>query len=170
MQRRALLKVGAVTAAALGLLGGGAALLYKPAWEGGRLTEQGRSVLVAVAKAVLDGSLPGDAGLQQAALSAHLARLAVMLNALPAATQREVNQLLALLATSPGRLALAGLTTDWLQAGVEQLQAAMQGMRESRISVRRQVYHALRDLTHAAYFADRGTWSQLGYPGPTAIA
>ena len=40
-------------------------------------------------------------------------------------------------------------------------------MRASRIALRQQAYHALRDLTHAAYFADAATWARLGYPGPT---
>ena len=91
------------------------------------------------------------------------------LRALPTAMQREIADLLALLAIPPGRLALAGLTTDWPRADVLQLQSALQGMRTSRVSLRQQAYHALRDLTHGAYFADSATWSQLGYPGPTPI-
>ena len=169
MQRRTLLNVGVFTGAAMGLIGVGAAFLYEPGWRAGHLTQAGRSVLAAVARAVLDGSLPGDAGLQQEALSAHLSRMDATLNALPPATQREVNRLLALLATPPGRSALAGLPTDWALANVEELHDALQRMRVSRVSLRQQAYHALRDLTHAAYFADSGTWSLLGYPGPTVI-
>ena len=77
--------------------------------------------------------------------------------------------MLTLLALPPGRLALAGLSTDWARADVVQIQAALQAMRSSRLALRQQGYHALRDLTHAAYFADSVTWAQLGYPGPTKI-
>jgi hypothetical protein len=50
------------------------------------------------------------------------------------------------------------------------VQAALQSMRSSTLIVRRQAYSALRDLTHAAYFADRSTWPLMGYPGPRSIA
>ena len=42
-------------------------------------------------------------------------------------------------------------------------------MRFADSLTRQQVYHALRDLTNAAWFADAGTWGLLGYPGPTTI-
>jgi hypothetical protein len=169
MQRRTLLKLGVASGATLALVGGGAALFYEAAWREGRLTETGRRVLGAVACAVLDGSLPADAGAQQAAIAAHLDRMDATLRAMPPATQREVGDLLALMALPPGRRALAGLATDWAQADVAQIQAGLQAMRSSRLALRQQAYHALRDLTHAAYFADSATWSQLGYPGPTKI-
>ncbi len=169
MQRRNLLKIGLASGAVLTLAGGGTALLYEPAWREGRLTETGRRVLGAVARAVLDGTLPADAGTQQAAIASHLERMDATLRAMPPATQREVGDLLALLALPPGRLALASLATDWARGGVAQIQTALQAMRSSRLALRQQAYHALRDLTHAAYFADSATWAQLGYPGPTKI-
>lgn len=169
MQRRTLLKLGVTGGAALALIGGGAALFYEPAWRDGRLTETGRRVLGAIARAVLDGSLPAGPAPQGDAIAAHLERMDATLRAMPPATQREVGDLLALLALPPGRLALAGLATDWVHADVAQIQAALQAMRSSRLALRRQAYHALRDLTHAAYFADSATWAQLGYPGPTKI-
>ena len=42
-------------------------------------------------------------------------------------------------------------------------------MRVSSGTTRQQVYHALRDLTNAAWFADAGSWDLLGYPGPQAV-
>lgn len=167
MQRRTLLNLGLASGAALVLVGGGAALIYQPAWTHGRMTETGRRVLAAVARGVLDGSLPADAVPLQAALAAHLDRMEITLRALAPPTQRDVANLLALMALPPGRLALAGLTPDWSTASVAQIQAALQSMRVSRVSLRQQAYHALRDLTHAAYFSDSGSWAQLGYTGPT---
>ena len=110
-------------------MGGGAALLYERTWRDGRLTDSGRQVLAAIARAVLDGSLPPEAGPQAAALASHLDRMDVALRALPAATQRDIADLLALLAMPPGRLALAGLATEWQRADVTQVQAALQVMR-----------------------------------------
>lgn len=169
VQRRSLLKLGLSGSLALALVGGGAALLYQPAWRNGRLTDSGRSVLGGVARAVLDGSLPADAGPQAVAIASYLERMDATLLALPASTQRDVAELLALLAMAPGRLALAGLSTDWPSASVAQIQDALQSMRTSRVDLRQQAYHALRDLTHAAYFSSQDTWAKLGYPGPMAI-
>jgi hypothetical protein len=169
MQRRTLLKLGFASGAALTLLAGTAVLLYEPAWRDGRLSETGRRVLRGVARAILDGWLPDDATNMQVALRSHLDRMDDTLRAMPPAAQREIAQLLALLASTPGRLALAGLGADWSDADVPRVQAALQGMRSSRIGLRMQAYHALRDLTHAAYFSDRTTWARLGYPGPSVI-
>ena len=169
MQRRSLLKLGVSGTIALTLVGGGVALVYPPTWRGGRLTQSGRYVLEGIARAVLDGSLPGAAGPHAAALVSHLDRMDATLRALPPPTQHEVANLLALLATTPGRLALTGLSANWAQASVDQTQAALEGMRTSRLGIRRQAYHALRDLTHAAYFASPETWRQLGYPGPVRV-
>ena len=169
MQRRTLLNLGWASGAALFLAGGGAALIYQPAWTHGRLTETGRRVLAAVARGVLDGSLPADARPQQAALASHLDRMDLALRALSPSAQRELADLLTLLAMAPGRLVLAGLAPEWSTASVAQIQEALQSMRVSRLSVRQQAYHALRDLTHAAYFTDSASWAQLGYPGPTKL-
>jgi hypothetical protein len=103
------------------------------------------------------------------ALAAHLDRMETTLSALPQWTQLELADLLAVLALAPGRIALSGLVSDWSSASVTEIQAALQTMRTSRIGLRQQAYHALRDLTHAAYFADSATWAKLGYPGPTKI-
>jgi hypothetical protein len=69
----------------------------------------------------------------------------------------------------PGRIALAGLRTDWHDAGVAEVQTAMLGMRDSSLALRQQAFLALRELTNAAYFSDPSTWSLLGYPGPNAV-
>lgn len=124
----------------------------------------------AVARAVLDGTLPAQPVALSSVLEAHLARLQHAVAAMPLHTQRELDQLLALLAMPVGRLALANLGTPWSDASVSQLHTALQSMRESSLMLRRQAYAALHDLTHAAYFADPATWPQLGYPGPHALA
>lgn len=166
MQRRTWLKLGAASGAALALVGGGAALVFEAGWRDGRLTASGRGVMESVARAVLEGSLPAEVQAQRTALASHLDRMDATLRGMGPSTQREIGDLLALLAFPPGRLALAGLAHDWARADVVQVQSALQAMRSSRINLRRQAYHALRDLTHAAYFADSATWALLGYPGP----
>ncbi len=170
MQRRTLLQLGVASAALVAIAGGGAALMHERAWRDGKLLPAGRRVLAAVARAVLDDSLPGDPSAQSAAVDSHLLRLETTVSAMPTHTQREVADLLALLAMPPLRATFAGLTAPWEQASVADVQAALQSLRHSSLLLRRQAYNALRDLTHAAYFADASTWPLLRYPGPRALA
>jgi len=168
MQRRTLLKLGIGAAAVLAVAGGGLALV-RPGLVDGHMTPAARAVFRGVARGVLDGSLPADAASRDAALDAHLQRLDDTLVAFPAATQAEVSQLLALLASAPGRAAVAGLHRDWSEASPAEIQQALQDMRTSRLALRQQAYHALRDLTNAAYYADPQAWALLGYPGPRTV-
>lgn len=168
MQRRTLLRLGLGGAVILSVAGG-AAVLLRPGYVGGQLSAGGREVFKSVARAVLDGSLPDAPDAARTALDAHLTRLNDTIAGFPAHTRDEVSTLLSLLATAPGRIGLAGLTTPWPEASVAQVQHAMQQMRTSSLSLRMQAYHALRDLTNAAYYADPASWVQLGYPGPRAL-
>lgn len=168
MQRRTLLKLGLGASLVLAAAGG-AVVLMRPAIEAGKLRSGPRAVMLAVARAVLDGVLPAEPAARTAALDAHLQRLEAAITAFPASTQAELSQLLALLSSPPGRRALAGLSSDWPEASVEQIQAALQGMRVSSLSLKQQAYHALRDLSNAAYFSDPSAWAHLGYPGPTDL-
>jgi hypothetical protein len=168
MQRRRLLQLGLGATALLAVAGGGYALL-RPGLRGAQLAPAGAAVFHAVARAVLDGSLPADAGQRDAALAAHLLRVEAAIGAFPAATRAELSQLLSRLGSTPGRLGLAALRDDWPQASVADLQQAMQGMRLSSLALRQQAYHALRDLTNAAYYADPGVWPLMGYPGPRPL-
>ena len=168
MQRRTLLKLGLGATVVLVAAGGGIALL-QPGISNGRLGDSARAVMRAAGFAVLDGALPAPGPEQERALDQHLVRLEATIAAFPVPTRAELSQLLALLASPPGRVALAGLGTHWAEASVAQVQAALQGMRLSSLSLRQQAYHALRDLTNAAYFSDPSAWAHLGYPGPTHI-
>ena len=168
MQRRQLLQVGAATALVLGAAGAGVALL-QPGVRDGRFTPPARAVFAAVATTVLEGLLPAPGVARAAALQAHLDRLDATLAGLPPALQAEVTELATLLATAPTRIALTGLLPAWHEASPAQLQATLQALRTSSLSLRQQVYHALRDLTNAAWFADAAAWSAIGYPGPRAV-
>ena len=168
MQRRRLLKIGVAATAVLVVLGGTAALL-QPGLEDGALSPSGREVFSAVGRAVLEKTLPEEAGAQNIAIEGLLQRIDVLVLALPPHAQGELSQLLSLLASSAGRWGLAGLGPAWPEASVAAVQEALQGMRVSSIVLRRQAYGALHEITASAYFADEGTWPLLGYPGPLKI-
>jgi len=168
MQRRKLLVVGAATGVLLTIAGGALALL-RPARIKGRLSAGSSAVMSAVAQTVLNGFLPADAAARAVALQAHLSRLQATIAGFPPAMQGEVDELLAMLAHPAGRAALFGMTADWAEAKPHELHAAMRSLQGSGAALRQQVFHALRDLTNAAYFADASTWAQLGYPGPRPV-
>ncbi len=113
--------------------------------------------------------LPRDEAARHTALDGLLDRIDGLTQALPPHAQDELSQLLSLLASTPGRRTLAGLSEAWPLASEAQIQQALQGMRLSRLALRQQAYAALHDITAAAYFSDTSTWPQLGYPGPIRI-
>lgn len=168
MQRRTLLKLGVVSAVMLAVAGG-AAVLLSPGLHEGKLSPAGREVFRAVGRAVLDQSLPREDAPRQHALNGLLNRMDELTVALPPHAQTELSQLLSLLASSPGRRALAGLDDAWSLATEARIQQSLQEMRLSGLVLRRQAYAALHDITAAAYFSDASTWPQLGYPGPVRI-
>jgi hypothetical protein len=168
MQRRTLIKVGTFAGALLAVAGAGIALT-RPALHDHRLTVAGRELFAAVARAVLEGTLPADPQAQASAIAAHLERLDTTLSGMPPALQAEVAEMATLLAHPVGRMTLAAVAKDWPLAATAELGAALQGLRTSNIGLRQQVFHALRDLTNAAYFADASTWSALGYAGPRPV-
>ena len=168
MQRRTLLKLGLVSGTVLALAGGAAALL-QPGLVQGRLTEAGRALFMGVGRAILQGTLPQDAAAQQQALAAMADRVDTLAQNLPPHVQAELSQLVGLLGSSAGRLALAGLANGWLRAAPAEVAAALDGMRYSRLQVRRQAYQALHEIVGGAYFSDESTWAVVGYPGPQDI-
>jgi hypothetical protein len=168
MQRRTLLRLGTASAAVLIVVGGAAALL-QPGLERGALSAVGRTVFSAVALAVLDKTLPAEPVPRDVAVNELLVRIDVLISALPSHAQSELSQLLSLLGSSGGRLALAGLSAPWKDATVAEVQSALQAMRLSGLSLRQQAYAALHEITAGAYFSDPASWPVLGYPGPLKI-
>jgi len=168
MKRRRLLQLGLGAAVLVGVAGGGIALI-KPGLDEGRLSPEARSLMRAVALAVLEGLWPSPGPEREAQLARHLSTLESSIAGFPRATQNELSQLLALLCSSAGRWSLLGLHSDWSEASTAEVQTALQGLRASRLALRQQVYGALRDLNSALFFAEPAHWALVGYPGPRAI-
>lgn len=168
MKRRTLLTVGAGVATLLALAGGTVALVA-PGRRAGRLTEAGRDLFSAVARAVLGDILPPDAEARSQALAAHLTRVEAAIAGMPPALQAEVDELITIASSAPGRLLLVGLASEWSAASVAEVTAALQSMRVSRLGLRQQAFQGLRELTNAAYFAEPGIWPALGYPGQRTL-
>lgn len=168
MKRRHLLTVGVATGVLLAVAGTTIALL-KPARSGARFTPTGRALFTAVAQSVLGPLLPSDSVEQDKAIAAHLTRVEATIAGLPPHMQAEVDELITIIGSTPGRLALVGLMTDWTSASTIEVSAALLSMQRSNLAVRQQAYHALRDITNGSYFADPTTWPSIGYPGARPV-
>jgi hypothetical protein len=167
MQKRTLLKVG-LAAGALFAIAGGTLALLQPARREGRFGDPAQAMLAAVARAVLGELLPQGAA-QAAALQGLVKRLEETVASMPPAMQGEVDELFTIAASAPGRVGLIGLGTAWQEASIGQVTDALQALRFSSLAMRQQAYHALRDLTNAAWFADASSWAMVGYPGPRPV-
>ena len=168
LRRRSFLKLGIGSAIVLAVAGGTIALM-KPGLIDGKLSPSARLVLTRVAQAMLLGTLPADASGQQRALDALLQRTDAFLVGLPVHVLAELDQLLGLLASAPGRRWLVGLSPSWQDATVPQTSAALQAMRESGTDLRIQAFQGLHDLVMVPYFSGEESWAVLGYPGPTPV-
>ena len=168
MKRRGFLALGVVSATLLAAVGGAVALL-QPGWQGGKLSTSARELFRAVGLGLLDTILPGDAAARAKALDGLADRVEATIAGLPPAIQTELSQLLALLGSAAGRRGLVGLAAPWPDASVADLHGAFEALRFGRLDAQRQIYRALHELTLGAYFADAGTWSAMGYPGPRAL-
>lgn len=170
MQRRTLLKTTIAAGVVLVAAGLGArAIATGLPWRDGRLDERGRAVFAALARGVLDGTLSNVDAVRQSEIAAHLDRVEQAIAQFPPHLQAEVAQLLALIAHPAGRRWFVGLAPDWPDATADDIGRALQGLRTSTWALRQQAYHALRDLTNAAYYSEPGTWAHLGYPGPIPV-
>jgi hypothetical protein len=169
MQRRTLLKLGLGSAVVLAVVGGATSLL-QAGLQKGALTERSRLILSRVADAVIAEAWPDQATLPRAAaMDALLIRINAKIAATPDTVQAELSQLLTIMDSTPGRLALVGISSTWEKVEATELTEALQSMRLSRLSLRQQAYQGLHDLVYAAYFSGKESWPVMGYPGPVPL-
>ncbi|MCY1295128.1 hypothetical protein D9M69_506010 [compost metagenome] len=167
MRRRSFIALG-LTAGALAWWAGRQGLPLSGMHQG-RLSPDSRVVLTGAAYAILQGCLPTSPAAARIALLAMLDRIDELIGQLPSASQAELSQLMGLLCSAPGRRLLAGLEKDWNEASVDEIDAALEGMRHSSLAPRQQAYLALHEIITGAYFADSSSWPRIGYPGPMTI-
>ena len=142
-------------------------LAYRPAHGNEPLQVLGiddREVLAAIAPVVLAGTQAADAGDDAVVGSIDRA-----VSGLPLHLQREVSQLLALLASWPGRRWLAGIASPWRTASRAEVEAFLERWRFSKLTLLQQGYQALHELVLAAWYARPDAWPAIGYPGPPVV-
>jgi hypothetical protein len=167
--RRGFLKLGALTALALGAGGGIYRLLRAPVVPGPFVLDgEARTALEAIVPAMLSDALPAAPVERSAAIKAVTLRVHQAILGLPRATQQEIQDLFGTLALAPARRLLAGVPDGWSAASTEQVAAFLQSWRTHRLTMLQPAYHALHDLIIGSWYADPSTWPSIGYPGPMA--
>jgi hypothetical protein len=163
LNRRSFLRAGMAGALLLSTVGGVYRLTRSPAaLQAFVLDDQGRAVLRALIPVLLDGVVGQDGAAAQAALERTIATI----RQLPLRTQKEVQDVFALLALGPARRLLAGVPDGWAQAKPEDIAAFLQSWRVHRVGMLQTAYHALHDLVLGAWYSDPAAWPVVGYPGP----
>lgn len=163
LTRRSFLKVGIFGALALAAAGGIYRMTRPVETTGGFVLDDGtHAALTAIIPAILAGAVrPSTQDVLAAIGRTHAAILG-----LPLATQKEIQDLFALLTLGPTRRFLAGVPDDWAQAKPEDVAAFLQSWRLHRIAMLQAAYHALHDLVIGPWYSDESTWPAIGYPGP----
>lgn len=163
VSRRSFLKVGLFGAVTLAAAGGLYRALKSPSQPHPFvLDDHARTALNAIIGAMLGSAMPPTAVAANRALAHTLESIA----GLPLATQKEIQDLFALLTLGPVRRFLAGLPDDWSTAKREDVIAFLQSWRVHRMMMLQSAYHALHDLIYGGWYADDATWAAIGYPGP----
>ena len=83
--------------------------------------------------------------------------------------QAELAQLFTLLGIAPARWLLAGLSSAWSVAPADDVAAAIERWRASRIALLRSAYDALHQLILGAWYGNPRAWASIGYPGPPRL-
>lgn len=166
-KRRWFLKTVLATSAALGAVGGWT--YWSRGVSNGTLTEQGRDIFKAIARAVLLNHLPTDKAQREAKLEQQMVRVNEIIQSMPTSSQQELAALLGALANAPTRWLLTGLDTAWSEASDQDITQALNTMRTHKLLPQLVTYHVLRDVTCLAYFSTPDNWSLAAYPGPLEL-
>lgn len=160
VSRRTFLKAGLVGTLALAAAGGTYRVLNPSAPSRFMMDDAAHGALAAIVPVMLKGAI------EENQTEAAILRVQQAISTLPLPTQKEVQDLFALLTFAPARRFVAGVPEDWPQAAPEEVEAFLQRWRLSRFALLQSAYHALHDLIIGSWYADESTWAAIGYPGP----
>jgi len=84
--------------------------------------------------------------------------------------RKDILQLLLLFDNALAGLLFDGRPKPFTRLSPEAQDAALLAWRDSKVTVRRAGYHALRKLTLSLHYASPDTWASVSYPGPPQIS
>jgi len=160
-----------------GLFGAGALLLARVAYRSfspAPLAAPSRdarayTILAGIAAVLLGDGLPADVTARRQAIEITLVNVEAAIAGLPLHAQKELDDLISLLAFAPTRCLLAGIWTPWEEAQPQAVARFLHDWRTSRFALLRSAYQALHQLLHAAWYGSETAWQEVGYPGPPAL-
>jgi hypothetical protein len=165
MDRRTFLKRGLFGGAALFL--GGGALAVLPTKELGAprralavLDARGFQVIIAIARRVVPETV-------DAVTVAH--GVDDLLRRAPSDAQHDFGNLLGLFENALPGFLFDQRVLPFTRLSPESQDAVLRDWRDSRITIRRTGYHALRRLCLACAYADEATWPAVGYAPPSDL-
>lgn len=126
-------------------------------------------VLTALIPALLDGALATDPTQQSQQIRALLRRFDQALLHLYPRTRAELRQLFDLLTNKAGRVALAGVWSNWTQASLADKQQFLNQWRDSFLDLLQTAYAGLHNLVMASFYGDPDNWLLAGYNGPPQV-
>ncbi len=83
-------------------------------------------------------------------------------------TQAELKQLLMLFENALPNFIFGGRTVPFTELAPNEQDLVLAEWRDSRLTLRRTGYNALRGMVMAAYYGNAETWGAVHYPGPPA--
>lgn len=86
------------------------------------------------------------------------------------ATQKELRELLDLLASGFGRTVVAGVWLNWQSASEKSLTEFISSWRESSIELMQIGYKGLHKIILGSAYAEEILWESIDYPGPPQIS
>jgi len=167
LSRRAFLKFGVVGAMLLASAGAARSRIRDEPVSGQAVLTALREKDLVVLAAIAPVILMGTAGAERTDVV--IGGVERALAGLPPHLQIEVQQLLTLLASWPGRRFVAGVRSPWRDASQAEIAAFLDRWRYSRWALPQQGYHALHELVLAAWYAHPDSWATIGYPGPPRL-
>ena len=134
------------------------------------LDTDAQAIMTAIVPVLLNGALPADGQARSIAIAETVRGIDVAASGLPPSAQKELQQLFALLALPPARIAIARVTAPWNEASEADVRACLDRFRGSSLTLLRSAYGALHQLTFAAWYGNPDSWARIGYPGPPDLS
>lgn len=169
ISRRRFLQVGLLGAGALALARMAYLAQYGNADTTTALDARGAAIFAAIVPAMLDTALPAAPAARQSAIEETLRGIEAAIAGLPPPAQRELHNLISLLAFAPSRSLVAGIWSAWPEASPEAVSRFLADWRASRFQLLRSAYQALHQLVYAAWYGGERAWSAIGYAGPPEL-
>ncbi len=165
--RRGFLKKGLVGGLVLALGGGGWLLTRRSAQV---VVPEGLQVLNATEYAVMWSLVQRFVPAREGFPSTEALKTALACDGILAMTEEvtraEVKQLLMLFENALPNFLFGGRTSPFTQLDATEQEQVLAEWRDSRLTIRRTGYSALRGIAMAAYYGNPQSWPAVHYPGP----